>query len=97
MSSSVRFRVPRELVELIRGLHPEIKTKIRNGFDAIRSAPQSGKALKRGLEGLRSFRVGRFRIVYRIGKKHTIEIIALGPRRAIYEETLRRVRAVRNE
>jgi hypothetical protein len=37
---------------------------------------------------LRSFRVGKFRIIYRV-VSDVIEIIAIGPRRIIYEETLR--------
>ncbi len=90
MASRVRFAVPAHVVALIRGLHPEIKSKVRAGFDAIRANPSSeGKALKRELEGLRSFRIGRLRIVYRIRSAAVIEILAIGPRRIIYEETLR--------
>jgi mRNA-degrading endonuclease RelE of RelBE toxin-antitoxin system len=35
---------------------------------------------------LHSFRVGNYRIIYRIFRKH-VEIVALGPRQKIYEET----------
>jgi mRNA-degrading endonuclease RelE of RelBE toxin-antitoxin system len=45
--------------------------------------------VKDELEGLRSFRVSRFRIVYRISKKKEVEIISIGPRARIYEETFR--------
>lgn len=90
MGSRTRFAVPARVVALIRGLHPEIKSKVRAGFDAIGANPTSeGKALKRELEGLRSFRVGRLRIVYRIRSVTVIEIVAIGPRRVIYDETLR--------
>ena len=41
------------------------------------------------LEGLRSYRISRFRIIYRISSKQTIDIGAIGPRKAIYEETYR--------
>ena len=44
------------------------------------------------LEGLRSFRVGRLRIVFRIAAEaRTVDIVAIGPRRSIYEETYRLV------
>ncbi len=90
MAARVRFALPARVVALIRGLHPEIKSKVRAGLDAVRANPSSeGKALKRELEGLRSFRVGRFRIVYRIRSATVIELVAIGPRRIIYEETLR--------
>lgn len=54
--------------------------------------PASGKALKEELEGLRTFRVSRFRIVYRIAEPREIQVVAIGPRERIYEETLKRVR-----
>ena len=37
---------------------------------------------------MRSFRVSKFRLIYR-AVAQGIEVIALGPRRSIYEETLR--------
>ena len=41
---------------------------------------------------MRSYRVARFRVVYRVADRTTVEIIAVGPRRNIYEETYRLVR-----
>lgn len=84
-----KLRIPDETVTLIRNLHPQIKKKVRASLKAILSEPYSGKALKDELAGLRTFRVSRFRIVYRVVKKKDIEIIAIGPRERIYEETFR--------
>lgn len=85
------LRVPDEVAETLRNLHPDLKKKVRAALRIILSEPNSGKALKEELAGLRSFRVSRFRIVYRSSKKQ-IEIIAIGPRARIYEETYRFVR-----
>jgi hypothetical protein len=41
---------------------------------------------------LRSFRLGRLRIVYRLADDGNIDVVAVGPRRVIYQETYRRVR-----
>ena len=41
------------------------------------------------LSGLRSMRVSSFRIIYRIKKVEGIELVAIGPRERIYEETFR--------
>ena len=93
-----KIRVPDEVADLIRGMHPRLKKKVRASLDMILSDPQKGKALKEELAGLHSFRVGNFRIVYRISKKH-VEIVALGPRQKIYEETflvLKREGSIRN-
>lgn len=40
----------------------------------------------------KNYRVGRSRIVYRLADERTIEIVAIGPRRTIYEETYRLLR-----
>jgi len=71
------------------GLHPQIKKKVRYALDAIVADPSSGKALREDLHGLRSYRVARFRIVYRISSRGIVEIVAVGPRRSIYELTYR--------
>jgi mRNA interferase RelE/StbE len=87
-----KIRVPEHLVEFIRGLHPEIKRKIKGSLKNIATEPNAGKPLKDELEGLRSFRVSRFRVVYRIAARKEIQIIAIGPRERIYEETYRLIR-----
>jgi len=75
-----------------RSLHPEIKRKVKAAMKIIMSDPGAGKSLRDELEGLRSFRVGRFRIIYRMPSKRVIEIVAIGPRKSIYEETYRLLR-----
>ncbi len=92
MTQRLKLRVPDETVEIVRTLHPHIKKKIKAAIQTIIFEPQAGKALKDELEGLRSFRVSRFRIVYRIASDSIIEIVAIGPRERIYEETLRLLR-----
>ena len=86
-----RLRVPGDVASLIQGLHPDLKRKLRAALDAIIADPSVGKALRDELAGLRSYRIGRFRLVYRVAGS-IIEIVAVGPRASIYEETWRRVR-----
>ena len=87
-----RLRVPDQIVSLIRRSHPVIKKKLRAGLEYIQKEPEAGKSLKEELEGLKSFRVGRFRIIYRISTEKIIEIVAIGPRKTIYEETFRMIK-----
>ncbi len=87
-----KLRIPDDVARLIRGLHPTIKKKVRTALQAIVEAPTGGKPLKEELAGLRSFRIGRFRIVYRLAEDRMIEVVTIGPRRYVYEETYRRVR-----
>ena len=87
-----RLRMPDDLVPMIRNLHPRLKRKLRSSLSAIVRNPWTGTPLRDGLEGLRSYRVSRFRIVYRVlPRQKTLEIVAIGPRARIYEETLRLV------
>jgi mRNA interferase RelE/StbE len=86
-----KLKLPDETAALVRSLHPNLKRKIKAALQAVLADSQAGKALKNELEGLRSFRVGKLRVVYRI-KEGIIEIVAIGPRKRIYEETLRLLR-----
>jgi len=83
-----KLRVPEEVAELVRRLHPLLKIKIKVALKDIIEDASCGKALKDELEGLRSYRIKRFRIIYRVGNSY-IEISTIGPRRVIYEETFR--------
>ena len=85
----LELRVPNHLVALIRGLHPEIKRKIRGSLKTLANDPHTGKLLKDEMEELRCFKVKRLRIIYRIATQEEIQIIAIGPREQIYEETYR--------
>ncbi|MFH1757851.1 MAG: type II toxin-antitoxin system RelE/ParE family toxin [Pseudomonadota bacterium] len=81
--------VPREIQELIRKMHPDLKKKIRASLKMILSEPNSGKALMEELSELRSLRVSSFRIIYRIKEPEQVDLVAIGPRERIYEETFR--------
>ena len=84
-----RLVVPRDIQGLIRKMHPDLKKKIRASLKIILSDPSSGKSLIDELSGLRSFRVSSFRIIYRVRDPEWIDLVAIGPRERIYEETFR--------
>jgi len=91
-----KLRVPDEIVVLIRGCHPQLKRKIRAGLRHIITESGSGKSLKDEMEGLKSYQISRFRIIYRISSQQTINIVAVGPRKTIYEETYRIIKKESN-
>ena len=82
-----KLKIPLDTVSLIQGLHPQLKKKIRAVLKEIIDDPHTGKALKDDLKGLLSYRIKRIRIIYRFTSKKYIDIIAIGSRRNIYEET----------
>jgi mRNA interferase RelE/StbE len=86
-----RLLIADHAASVLRTLHPDIKRKLKTAFQVIAADPYAGKALTDELDGLRSYRVSRFRIIYRFMQERQIEIIAVGPRARIYEETYRLV------
>jgi mRNA interferase RelE/StbE len=91
-----RLHVADHAASVLRTLHPNIKRKLKAAIQAIIVDPYAGKALGEELSGLRSYRVSRFRLVYRLKQDKEIEVIAVGPRERIYEETYRLIRKVQD-
>ena len=87
-----KLLVPKDIQELLRNVHPYLKRKIKASLRMILSDPASGKALMDELPGLRSLRVSSFRVIYRVKNSDRIELVAIGPRERIYEETFRIIR-----
>ena len=92
MQLKYKLRVSDDLADFVRGTHPDLKRKIKSALKRILSDPYSGKSLREELKGLSSYRVGRFRIIYHVTSNHIIEIVAIGPRKIIYEVTYRIVK-----
>jgi mRNA interferase RelE/StbE len=86
-----KLRMPEDLANLVRGIHPGLKKKVKAALEIVLLDPASGKALRDDLAGLGSFKTGRLRIVYRVSKTE-VQIVAIGPRGRIYEDTSRLVR-----
>lgn len=85
MTARYRLRTGEELQRYLRHLPPPLKQKIRAALDALLEYPASGKPLRAELTGLWSYRVGRFRIIYRIGERRIIDLVTVGPRAQVYE------------
>ena len=82
-----RPRYTPEAAAKVRKLHPQIKQQVRAAVDRLVSAPFQGHPLHGELAGLRSLRVGKYRIIYSINDEETaLDILLVGPRRDIYEE-----------
>ena len=58
-----RIDVPPYVAEVIRHLPPEIKRGVKAALRAVAEDPSLGEPLRRDLEGLRKYRVRRYRLV----------------------------------
>ena len=85
------LKLPDEVRDLIRQLHPDLKRKVRAALSDILEDPACGKPLERELKGYWSLQVGRSRIIYRPAEGGLVEIVAIGPRKSIYEDVARQI------
>ena len=82
----IRYRVEmtRAVRDLIIHLPPELKRKLKATLRSLAEDPYQAKELKEELTGLRSYRIGRTRLILRIAGA-VVEVVAFGPRSDIYE------------
>ena len=78
------WRISSVLRNQIRRLPPDLKRQVREAIDDVLKNPEAGKSLSEDLAGYRSYRIGRYRLVYRIESDRLV-LEAIGPRSDIYE------------
>ena len=70
----------------LKKLDPQIRRRVRNALVELSADPERGKPLQLTLKGLRSWRTGDFRIVYRVvHDRIEILVVAIGHRRDVYD------------
>ena len=70
----------------IKKLDPAARRRILAALRTLREDPERGKPLQLTLKGLRSWRTGDYRIVYRlIESRIEILVVAVGHRRDVYD------------
>jgi len=75
------------VAERVRRFPPDVKRSIREAIREICADPQCGVPLKRDLQGYLKYTVRRYRIVFRVDRAaSTVNVLAIGHRRSIYEE-----------
>ena len=74
----------------IRQLDPGTRNKVRAAVDELAKDPLQGKPLSFTLKGLRSWRTGDWRIIYRAeAEKVVVVVVTVGHRRDVYERVRR--------
>jgi mRNA interferase RelE/StbE len=75
----------RKFRKRISKLNKKEQIVILKKIKTLRDNPSTGKPLKSGAKKLRSLRVGKYRVIYKINRE--IYILAVGHRRDIYRFT----------
>lgn len=74
----------------IRKLDPGTRNRVRAAVDELSKDPLQGKLLSFTLKGLRSWRTGDWRIIYRAeAERVVVVVVTVGHRRDVYERVRR--------
>lgn len=88
MNWSLRYAA--SAARALRKLDPQVQRKLKAAIDELATDPERGKPLQFTLKGLRSWRTGDYRIIYRIVvDRIEILVLAVGHRRDVYERLRR--------
>lgn len=83
MASERRIEFSRKAAGFLETADPQVKERCRTAVYELANNPLLGKKLKGEFEGLRSYRFGTFRIVFRFSKD-LLEIVYVDHRRDVY-------------
>ena len=84
---NLRIRFTPEAARLLLKIHPENKKLIKAAIKEIRQDPHSGDDLEEELSGFKSYKIKRYRILYKINEEeNVIEVYYIGHRRDVYEQ-----------
>jgi mRNA interferase RelE/StbE len=76
----------RSAARAIRKLDPTVRRQVKAAVERLAEDPTRGKLLQLTLHGLRSWRTGEWRIVYRADNERVVVlVIAVGHRREVYD------------
>lgn len=71
----------------IREIDPAVRRRLAAALQKLREEPDRGKPLQLSLRGLRCWRTGDYRIVYRVVETRIeVLVVAIGHRRDVYSK-----------
>jgi mRNA interferase RelE/StbE len=84
---NLRIRFTPEAARLLSKIHPENKKLIKAAIKELRQDPHSGDDLEEELSGFKSYKIKRYRILYKINEEeNVIEVYYIGHRIDVYEQ-----------
>ena len=83
--ATMKIVVARRFEREFKRLPREVKTRLDDAIRSLAENPYLGKPLRGALAGLRSLRVGDYRVIYRVNEEErTVILLCVGHRRRIY-------------
>ena len=85
-SKPFKIKASREALKQFERLSKDLAKLVLEKVEDLAFNPYLGKPLRGRLEGLRSLRVGEYRVIYRVVQKEgEIHIITIGHRKRVYK------------
>ena len=76
-------KLSRRAEKVLKGVEPRLKEHLKEALRELSENPLLGKKLKGEFEGLRSCRLGSYRIVYRFTRE-LLEVVYIDDRKDVY-------------
>jgi mRNA-degrading endonuclease RelE of RelBE toxin-antitoxin system len=83
MANPKSVRLSNRAEKALESIDVRFKERLKEAIRELSRNPLLGKKLKGALAGLRSYRVGSFRIVYRFNKE-LLEVVYIDDRKDVY-------------
>jgi len=81
-----KIQYTQKAAKSLKKLNPNVLENLRVAFEELKSEPDLGKQLTGSLKGLRSLRVGDFRIIYKKEiQELVVLVISVGHRKEVYK------------
>jgi mRNA interferase RelE/StbE len=82
-----------ETVRYLRHCHPTLKSALKTAIQSLKENPYLGKPLSDDLEGMRSLRYKRYRVIYEYdAKRERVAVLFAGHRSTVYDELNRNLK-----
>ena len=83
----LKIRFTPESAKLISKLHPDSKKMIKSGLKELQKNIHSGDDLQEELSGFKSYKIKRYRIIYRHNEdENSTDVYYVGHRSDVYEQ-----------
>ena len=90
----MRVLIAEHVAKQIKKLDPALKERLRKALDFLSENPELGKRLEDELKGLQSYRISKYRIIYKSLKKEGVLYVTWFSHRAdVYDEVKRILKA----